>query len=92
MWAMPTTETELLRARARELRRLAARLHARPLSDVVAAAGDDTWRGPTADRAVGLLRADERRLDHAGDDLLRHAVHLERRADELDVLAVAARP
>ncbi|MFN8020632.1 MAG: hypothetical protein U0Q03_03795 [Acidimicrobiales bacterium] len=87
---MPTTESELLRARARDLRRLAARLHDRPLAAAVSAAGDDTWRGPVADQVMSALRDDGRRLDRAGDDLLRHAVVLERRADELDLLAVAA--
>lgn len=84
---MPTVSADLLRTRARGLRRLAALVDRRVVLDVLRRAGDDTWRGPIADDVRADLTAAVHRLDAAADDLLRQAVLLERRADELDLLA-----
>ncbi len=64
-------------------------LGGRPLLDVLHAIADpDTWSGPAADRCAELVRRAQRRLDTAGDHLMRDAVLLERRADELDLVEV----
>ena len=57
-------DPDALRARATALRSLAARLDASVLHALPALAGDDTWRGPTADAFV----ADARRAGHRCDD------------------------
>ena len=89
MWAMPTSDADHLRQRARDLRHLAALVRGRPLLDVLHAIADpDTWSGPAADRCAELVRRAQRRLDTAGDHLVRDAVLLERRADELDLVEV----
>ncbi len=64
-----TTDSDALRARAAVLRSLAARLDASVIHDLRAAAGDDTWRGPTADAFVADVRRAERICDDAGADL-----------------------
>ncbi len=53
-----------LRSRAGALRALARRLDASVIGDLTAAAGDDTWRGPTAE----AFRADARRAERLRDD------------------------
>lgn len=84
---MSTVDAELLRTRARTLRRLAALVQQRVLLDLCRRAGDDTWRGPLADHCRDDLRSALRRLDAEGDELLRQAQVLERRAEELDMVA-----
>jgi hypothetical protein len=84
---MSTVDAALLRTRARTLRRLAALVQQRVLLDLCRRAGDDTWRGPLADHCRDDLRAALRRLDAEGDELVRQAQVLERRADELDMVA-----
>lgn len=86
---MPSPEIDLLRARARRLRRLGATLAQRPLADVLRRAGDDTWRGPLPDRWRAEIGVAQHRLDAAGDDLVRQAFLLDRRADELELQAAA---
>ncbi len=81
---MPSTDAAVLRDRARRLRCLAALVHRRLLTELCRAAGDDTWRGPVAEGCRDDLVTAQRRLDRAGDDLLRRAAALERTADELD--------
>jgi uncharacterized protein YukE len=70
-------DPDALRARARALRSLAARLDASVLHDLRAAAGDDTWRGPTADAFVADVQRAERRCDDAGAALRAAARALE---------------
>ncbi|MFN6119909.1 MAG: hypothetical protein ACK5CE_09810 [Actinomycetes bacterium] len=89
---MPSAEADLLRARARRLRRVGAQLAARPLDAVLRRAGDDTWRGPLADRWRSEIAVAQHRLIAAGDELVRQAVVLERRADELELLARRVAP
>lgn len=84
---MPSADAELLRVRARRLRRLGAQLASRPLDGVLRRAGDDTWRGPLAERWRHEVAAAQHRLADAGDELVRQAIVLERRADELELLA-----
>lgn len=90
---MPLSDTgtaAALRARATSLRRLATRLAAHDLGEVRRRAGDDVWRGPLADRCRDEVSSAQRRLDAAVDDLRRHALVLERHADEADLRAAAA--
>lgn len=84
---MPTDDADLLRTRARTLRHLAALVQQRVLLDLCRRAGDDTWQGPTADRCRDDLRRSLQRLDTDGDELLRQATVLERRADDLELQA-----
>ena len=84
---MPTVDADLLRTRARTLRHLAALVQQRVLLDLCRRAGDDTWRGPMAEQCRDDLRRSLQRLDTDGDELLRQAAVLERRADDLDLLA-----
>jgi hypothetical protein len=92
---MPLLETApaaALRARATGLRRLATQLTERDLrnlGDVRRRAGDDVWRGPLAERCCDEVLVAQRRLDLAIDDLRRHALVLERQADEIDLRAAA---
>ncbi|MCX6520087.1 MAG: hypothetical protein NTZ21_05445 [Actinobacteria bacterium] len=92
---MPLLETATaaaLRARATGLRRLATQLTERDLRnlyDVRRRAGDDVWRGPLPDRCRDEVLVAQRRLDLAVDDLRRHALVLERQADEIDLRAAA---
>ena len=78
-----TPDPESLRARARGLRALAGRLDRSVLSELLAAGGDDTWRG-----ATGLaFQSDARRAERARADsvvlLRRCAVDLDSHADAL---------
>jgi hypothetical protein len=75
-----TPDPDVLRARARALRSLAARLDASVIHELRAAAGDDTWRGPTADAFVADVLRAERRCDEAGEELRVAARELERAA------------
>jgi len=77
---MTTTPDPDALERARALRSLAARIDASVLHDLVAAAGDDTWRGPTADAFVAEVRWAERRCDDASAALRAAARGLERAA------------
>jgi uncharacterized protein YukE len=77
-----TPDPDVLRARARALRSLAARLDASVIHDLLAAAGDDTWRGSTADAFVEGVRRAERRCDDASEELRAAARALERTAAE----------
>ena len=87
---MPLLETATaLRSRATGLRRLATQLTERDLRDIRRRAGDDVWRGPLADRCRDEVLVAQRRLDLAVDDLRRHALVLERQADEIDLRAAA---
>lgn len=88
---MPSPEIDLLHARARRLRRLAASLARRPLADALRRAGDDTWHGPLPERWRADLTVAQYRLDAAGDDLTRQAFVLDRRADELELQSIAGR-
>ncbi len=74
-----------LRTRARELRSLAGQLAERSVADVRRRAGDDVWHGPVADRCRDDLATAQRRLDSATDELRRHALALERQADEVEL-------
>jgi uncharacterized protein YukE len=82
-----TPDPEALRARAGALRALAARLDASVIHDLLAAAGDDTWRGPTADAFGDSVRRAQRGCDDAGEELRAAARALELAADQ----AAAAR-
>ena len=87
---MPLLETATaaaLRARATSLRRLATQLAERDLREIRRRSGDDVWRGPQADRCRDEVLTAQRRLDLAVDDLRRHALVLERQADEADLRA-----
>ena len=75
-----TPDPDDLRARARALRSLAARLDASVIHELRAVAGDDTWRGPTADAFVADARRAERRCDEASEELRAAARELERAA------------
>ncbi len=89
---MPLTETgtaAALRARATNLRRLAIQLAERDLREVRRRSGDEVWRGPLADRHRDEVLTAQRRLDLAVDELRRHALVLERQADEADLRAAA---
>ncbi len=89
---MPLLETgtaAALRARATSLRRLATQLAERDLREIRRRAGDDVWRGPLADRHRDEVLIAQRRLDIVVDDLRRHALVLERQADEADLRAAA---
>jgi hypothetical protein len=90
---MPLLETATgvaLRARATGLRRLATRLVELDLREIRRRAGDDVWRGPLADRCRDEAYVAQRRLELAVDDLRRHALILERQADEADLRAAAS--
>jgi hypothetical protein len=87
---MPTPETAdaaQLRSRATTLRRLASMLAEHDLCEVRRRAGDDVWRGPAADRCRDDLSTAQRRLGTAVDDLRRHALVLDRQADDADLRA-----
>ncbi len=88
---MPSTPADaaVLRDRARHLRRLAALVHRRLLIELWRSAGDHAWRGALADDCRDGLVAAQHRLDRAGDELVRRATALERRADELDTATAA---
>ena len=76
-------EVEQLRARARELRAVSARLGASRALVVHTLAGPDTWVGPTPQSCYDALVAIRRNLQAHQQDLLDVARTLERRADEL---------
>jgi hypothetical protein len=80
----PSTDPEVLRARARALRSLASRVDESVLGELVGAGGDDTWRGPTA----FAFQTDARRADRWREDavasLRRAARQLEATAADLD--------
>jgi uncharacterized protein YukE len=73
-----TPDPDVLRARARALRSLAARLDSSVIHELRSAAGDDTWRGPTADAFVADVRRAERHCDEASEELRAAARELER--------------
>ena len=75
-------DPDVLRARARALRSVAARLDASVIHELVAAAGDDTWRGPTADAFCADARRAERQRAGAGEDLRAAARALDQAATE----------
>jgi uncharacterized protein YukE len=75
-----TADSDALRARAGALRSLASRLDTSAIHELRAAAGDDTWRGPTADAFVADLRRAERRCDDASEALRAAARTLEHAA------------
>jgi hypothetical protein len=77
-----TPDSDALRARASALRSLAARLDASVIHDLRGAAGDDTWRGPTADAFVADVRRAERVCDDASAALRAAARTLDRTASE----------
>jgi hypothetical protein len=77
-----TPDADALRARAAAMRSLAARLDASVIHDLRSAAGDDTWRGPTADAFVADVRRAERDCDDASADLRAAARALDRAASE----------
>ncbi|CAN5729336.1 hypothetical protein BH18ACT2_BH18ACT2_00640 [soil metagenome] len=83
-------EAQELRRRAVDLRRLAARIDAVRLQEVEAWAGPDTWRSAGAEQCRALLAGDGQRLVHAADELRERAWRLDRQADALDALALAA--
>jgi hypothetical protein len=87
----PSAEAAALRARATALRRLASRVEHADLPTIVWLAGDDTWIGATAEACRHDVAVAVRRLDGAVDELRRHAVTLERRADHLLATAVVVR-
>lgn len=73
-------DPDALRARATALRSLAVRLDASVLHDLPAAAGDDTWRGPTADDFLAEAHRARRRCEDASAALRAAARALERDA------------
>jgi hypothetical protein len=77
-----TPDSDALRARAAALRSLAVRLDASVIHDLRTAAGDDTWRGPTADAFVADARRAERICDDAAAGLRAAAGALDRAAAE----------
>jgi uncharacterized protein YukE len=76
-------DAEVLRARARALRALAARIDASVLADLLRAGGDDTWRGPTA----SAFQTDARRADREREDAV---AGLRRAARQLEAAAADA--
>ena len=77
-----TSDSDALRARAAALRSLAVRLDASVIHDLRSAAGDDTWRGPTADAFVADAGRVERACDDAAGGLRAAARALDRAAAE----------
>jgi hypothetical protein len=75
-----TPDPDALRARAGALRSLAARVDASVIHELLAVAGDDTWRGPTADAFVADVRRAERQCDDASESLRAAARALEQAA------------
>ena len=73
-------DPDVLRARARALRSVAARLDASVIHELAAAAGDDTWRGPTADAFVADARRAENVCVEAAEEIRSAARALEARA------------
>jgi hypothetical protein len=76
----PDRDPEALRARARRLRRLAAQLQRSTIYELRRLAGDDTWRGPTADAFMLDATWAQRTLDTATTELVAAARLLERQA------------
>jgi hypothetical protein len=87
----PAQEAAALRARALALRRLATRAEQADLHAVRRLAGDDTWVGATAQACRDDIVTSERRLAEAVDELRRHAVVLDRRAEQLLAATVVNR-
>jgi len=81
-------ESEELRRRTVELRRLAEAIERTPLMTLDRDVGPDTWRSPAADDCRAQLSRDQLDLHRAAEDLRWSAYRLEREADELDVLEV----
>jgi hypothetical protein len=75
---------DVLRQRADALRRVAVRLDGGELRRIVALAGDETWRGPTATAFGDDLRTAADHLDRAHGELLRGAARLDAAADDLE--------
>jgi uncharacterized protein YukE len=84
-----TADPAVLRARALSLRLMAMRLGASRLHDLPAAAGDETWRGPTASAFQQDARRAVAAVDRAIDDLIRAAQQLEAMAAALAPLGPA---
>ncbi len=78
-------QAQALRRRAGELRRLAVRLDAVALGEVLAWAGPDTWRSPAADECRAMLSRDRQRIAQAADELRDRAWRLDRQAEALEV-------
>lgn len=89
---MPTSsvDAEVLRRRAAALRRLAHSVSTSEAIDLRLRAGADVWIGPTATRCLDDLTTAGRRLVGAADDLIVRARGLERRALELETVAMGA--
>jgi hypothetical protein len=85
-----SAEIEHLRARAGDLRLVARRIGASAAATVHRLAGPDTWTGPTAQSCLDDLVAMRRQLESDQRTLDDAARRLERRADELQRLALLA--
>jgi hypothetical protein len=75
-------EADRLRARAAELRHVAAVAAGTPVQEAAAAGGTLTWQGPVADAFADACRRATRLVEAAAGELLAAAAALERRADE----------
>jgi len=78
----------LLRARARDLRRLGAAILDCDAAHLHRRAGAEVWAGPAAATCLAELQLLRRRLADARDDLERRAIRLDSQAARLDAIAV----
>lgn len=84
---MATTESTVLRARATELRRVAAAIETTPAIDVTLQAGDEVWRGERVTSCVTTMTGHRLVLLEAARDLRSNARRFDVRADHLDTLS-----
>jgi len=84
-----TTRANELRRRAGHLREVATVIEHLPVMALEIHADDDTWRGPRPDLCRSTLRANQRQLHGAVDDLRWHAHRFEQQAVELEAVAAA---
>ena len=83
-------EASQLRARAAELRRLAAAIESSPVMSLDRYVGDDTVIGPRFDDLLARLRSCQHDLYGRAEELRSAAYRLVLRADELDAAALRA--
>jgi hypothetical protein len=84
-----TARANHLRRRARDLRDLATAIENLPVMSLETHADGDTWRGPRPDLCRSTLRANQRQLHGAAEDLRWQAYRFEHQAAELDAIAAA---
>ena len=77
-----------LRARADELRAVAARIEASWAMTLHGLAGEDTWSGPGPELCRRLLSGNQHQLRLAAEELRRRAAMLDQRATDIEVQAL----